>query len=96
MKQFVYLYYGFWEPTKEVMDAWGAWFGAVGDKFVDSGNPFGGGKLVTNDGSTDLGPDANPAMGYSVVNAEDMDEALSLLDGCPIVHSVQVYEAMPM
>ncbi len=37
----------------------------------------------------------NPASGYSIVNAENIDAAEQLLEGCPIVDSVSFYEALP-
>jgi hypothetical protein len=96
MKKFVYLYHGYQEPSPAVMDAWMSWFGKIGDKLVDPGNPFGPGRQVTPAGSTDLTDDTSPATGYSIINAETIDEAEALLDGCPIISSVRIYEAMPM
>jgi hypothetical protein len=95
MKKFVFLYYGMDEPTPEVMTAWHEWFASVGDKFVDSGNPFGPGREVTKAGSTDLNATMSPATGYSIVQADSIDEAEKLLVGCPSA-TARVYEAMPM
>ena len=36
---------------KAVMDAWGAWFGQLGDAVVDPGNPASGTKVLGPDGS---------------------------------------------
>lgn len=96
MKKFMYLYQGSWEYTEETKAGWGRWFAAVGDRFVDSGNPFCAGRQVTPEGSTDLTPEMSPAVGYSIVNAVDMAEAERLLDGCPIIESVRIYEASQM
>ena len=96
MKKYVFLYHGFGEPTREVMDAWSTWFAAVGDSMVDSGNPFGPGREVTPTGTKDLTPEMAPAHGYSIVNADSMADAEKLLEGCPIIDSVRVYEAMSM
>ena len=96
MKKFVYLYYGWGEHTPEVMEAWNGWFASVGDKFADTGNPFGGGREVTPTGTRELTPEMEPAVGYSIVNAESIDEAAKLLEGCPIINCVRVHEAMPM
>ncbi len=96
MKKFIYLFHGYTEPTPEVMSAWGAWFESVGDKFVDSGNPLGGGREVTPSGSTDLTAAMDPATGYCIVNADSLDDAEKLLEGCPIITSARIYEAMPM
>lgn len=95
MKKFIYLFYGFEQPTPEVMQAWGAWFELIGDKFIDSGNPFGAGMNVTPDGSSAIAPTTD-ATAYSIVQANDLDEAVALLDGCPIIDSVQVYECVSM
>jgi hypothetical protein len=96
MKKFLLLFHGWEEPTPEVMQAWGAWFGTVGDAFVDSGNPFRGGLEVTKTGSTTLTPEMKPAVAYSIVNAPSLDDAEKLLDGCPIIDSVRIYEAVTM
>lgn len=96
MKKFVFVYYGHVEPTQEVMDVWRNWFASVADKMVDSGSPFGPGREVTPTGSKDLTPEMGPASGYSIINADSIDDAVKLLEGCPIITSVRVYEAMSM
>lgn len=96
MKKFVYLYLGWGDPTPEVRKAWGDWFAAVGPRFVDSGNPFGQGRQVTPNGSSALTGESGEITGYSIVNAESIDEAEKLLDGCPIADGVQIYEAATM
>jgi len=37
----------------------------------------------------------NPASGYSIVNAENIEAVEQLLEGCPIVDRVSLYEALP-
>ncbi len=78
------------------MDAWMSWFSEIGDSIVDSGNPFGPGREVTPTGRRDLPRGADAAAGYTIVNADSMDAAEKLLENCPIVTSVRIYEAMPM
>ena len=57
MANFVLLYSGGSAGTTDaergkVMEAWGAWFGKLGDKIVDAGNPFGShSKNVSNGGA---------------------------------------------
>ncbi len=102
MKKFVFIYNGpqaASAPEPKVMEAWTSWFSNLGDKLVDGGNPFGAEvKEVT--GKSVTGATSNLALGYSIVNAENMDEATELAKGCPNVgydgYSVAVYEAMPM
>jgi hypothetical protein len=96
MKKFLMLAYGYEEPTPDVMQAWGAWFAKVGDRFLDSGSPLGAGLQVTTSGSTDLSGDASPITGYSILSAESLEEAEQLLEGLPIIDSVRLYEARSM
>jgi hypothetical protein len=102
MAKFVYLYGGGQmaetpEAQEESMRVWGAWFGALGDRVVDIGNPFGAGSTVTADGATTGG--ASKLGGYSIVEATSLDDAASKANGCPVLASggsVEVYEAIPM
>ncbi len=96
MKKFVLLFHDSWEPKPEIMAAWQAWFAQVGDRFVDSGNPFATGFEVTHDGSHELSAADGAATGYSIVSAESREAAVRLLEGCPYVSSVRIYEANAM
>lgn len=86
------------EEQQAVMEAWMGWFGALGDKVVDGGAPFGASMSRTADGApADGAPSA--LTGYSIVDAESLAAATELAGGCPILSaggSVDVYEAMPM
>ena len=90
------LHNGYEEPTTEVMAAWQGWFAKVGDRFADNGNPLGNCLEVTKTGSRELSPDMGAATGYSIISAASREEAQSLLEGCPIISSVRLYEAMSM
>ena len=90
------LYVGMWEHTPEVMNSWGKWFEVLGERVVDSGNPFGPGKEVTKTATQDLAQDEQAIVGYTIINAENMEEVEKLLEQCPIITSVKVFEAMPM
>lgn len=102
MKKFVFIYNGpqaTEKPADDTMDKWMKWFGDLGEKLVDGGNPFGGDvKEVAGDGVKAV--TENRALGYSIVNAQSMDEAIEMAKGCPNVgydgYSVTVYEAFPM
>ena len=96
MKKFLFLYYGYETPTKEIGAAWGKWFESVGDKFVDSGTPFGYGREVTHDGTNELPLQPDSLTGYSIINAEDMDEAETIARTCPMITSIKIYEADSM
>lgn len=99
MGKYVYIYYAGTASDGGSAEEWGKWFGQLGDKLVDGGNPFGeGGQAVSKDGVMDVKD--MPATGYSIVTAGSMDEATELAKGCPLVEAksgaVCVYEALPM
>lgn len=97
MKKFVLMSVGFVPPTPEIGAAWGKWFGLIGDRMVDGGNPLGPGKEVSKDGEVkDLPLDLDATTGYLIINAEDMDEAVEIAKACPSITSMRVYEAAAM
>ena len=98
MGKFVFIYYA-GSSDGGNNEQWGAWFGKLGDKLIDGGNPFAEkAKAVNKDGVMDV--KEMPATGYSIVSANDMDEALELSKDCPLLLSndgaVCIYEALPM
>ena len=94
MKKFVLLAHGEMDQTPEFRDAHMAWWSSIRDHVVDQGNPLLNGHDVAKDGSVSpIGSDAL-ALGYSIVEAESIDDAIALLDGCPM--DMWVYEAMAM
>lgn len=95
MTKFVFLAHGEMERTPEAQDAHMKWWSSIQDHVVDSGNPLFNGRNVTKDGTVAvLSADMEPSLGYSIVQAESIDEAVALLAGCPM--DMWVYEAMPM
>jgi hypothetical protein len=96
MKKFVLIYHGYETSTPEAREAWRDWLQRRAASLADVGNSFGPGRQITNDRTIELSLRSNPASGYSVVNAEHIDAAEQLLEGCPIVDSVSLYEALPM
>lgn len=104
MPKFLYVYHGGSVPEseeegKKVMQAWMDWMGSLGDAIIDGGNPVGMSKTVVRGGKVEANGGANPASGYSLINAADMDDALAKAKGCPILDaggSVEVAETMDM
>ena len=96
MKKFVIFHYGFEMPTQEIMNAWNKWFASIGDKIVDPGSPLGPGKEISHSGTKELPLGMESLTGYTVINAENMDEAEKIAKSCPMITSVRVYEAMSM
>ena len=102
MPKFVFAYHGGKPPEspeegEKVMAAWGAWFETLGSAVVDGGAPVGVSKTVSAGGVAD-GGGSNPLSGYSIVNADNIDAAVEMAKGCPILDggSVEVAEAMDM
>ena len=72
MNKYLILFHDEWEQKPDVMAAWQEWFASVGDRLVDSGNPFGAAVEVTKDGNHRLGAADGAATGYSIVTAESL------------------------
>src|SRR4051812_11775024 len=85
------------EEQDQVMSAWTGWFGTLGDKLVDGGNPVSQTKTIAPGGS--VSETSNPPSGYSIIKADSLDEAVELAKGCPVLHggaSVVVAETFPV
>jgi hypothetical protein len=87
------------EEGAKIMAAWGTWMEGLGSALTDPGNPFGNSTTIQSDGSTVAGGGANPATGYTLLEADSLDAAVALAKGCPILASggsVEVAEALDM
>ncbi|MEM7140140.1 MAG: hypothetical protein AAF548_03845 [Actinomycetota bacterium] len=87
------------EGMAAVMQAWEAWFTSLGENLVDGGNPIAFAKTLGSDGSVSDGGGSNPLTGYSLVQTDDIDAAVELARGCPVLHNdgnVEVAEAIDM
>jgi hypothetical protein len=86
------------EEQQKAMDAWGAWFGSLGDSVVDGGAPFGPSASIATDGSAKDGG-ASALTGYSILSAGSLAEAQTKAKGCPVLASggsIEIYESLPM
>jgi len=104
MTQFLFVYHGGHTPEspeegQKVMAEWQAWFGGMGDAVVQPGAPVGISSTVSVSGVSN-GGGANPASGYTVVEAADMNAATVMAKGCPMVTAgngtVEVAEVIEM
>jgi len=88
------------EGRKQSMDAWTSWFGSIGSAVKDGGNPFTEhAKHVRSDGSIGDLSASGMATGYSILQADSLDEATTLAKGCPVLHGggeIEVYETFPV
>lgn len=79
-------------------EAWGAWFGRIGESVVDRGNRIGTGH-ATVPAANGSDPATAVLTGYVVVAAADLAAATELARGCPGLAngvSVEVAEVMSM
>ncbi len=87
------------EEAAEQLAAWKGWQDRVGSALVDFGAPFGTRSAVADDGSS---PDPSDQNGYSIVEANSIDDARALVDGHPFLaegkgqFSIEVFELVPM
>ena len=72
------------EEGAKVMKAWTDWFSVLGEAVVDGGNPVSQVKTVASNGSVSDGG-TNPSTGYSVIKADNIDAAVALAKGCPVL-----------
>jgi hypothetical protein len=82
------------EEQAQVMKAWDGWFAKLGGALKDGGNPFSGqAKTIASDGSVSDG--GGSASGYSIIQADSLDDATALAKECPVTAggaSITVYE----
>ncbi|NQU36956.1 MAG: hypothetical protein HQ526_05085 [Actinobacteria bacterium] len=71
----------------------GAWYDELGASLVDGGNPFTQSKFLGG------GDDRSALTGYTIIQASDIDAAVTLAEGCPVLKregKVEVSEAMDL
>ena len=88
------LHFGFEKPTPEIMAAWGEWFESIADKSVENGGFHGGAREISQSGSRDLPMEMDSITGYSIINAETLDDAEKIARDNPFIASIRVYEIM--
>jgi hypothetical protein len=67
-------------PSADAMAAFNAWFEDLGANLVDRGNPVFEARTLGNSGAdTMLG-------GYTLITADDLEAAVALAKGHPLVH----------
>jgi hypothetical protein len=101
MPKYLYVYHGGSTPESEeegqkVMQAWMGWFGKLGAAVVDGGNPVGMSRTVSSGGSVANNGGANPASGYSIIEASGDDDAVAKAKGCPILAAGGSVEVAPI
>jgi hypothetical protein len=70
------------EVRQAIMAQWTKWFETLGPAIVDGGNPVMKTQMVGAGGAASGGM---PVSGYSVLQADSLDAAVKLAQGCPIL-----------
>jgi len=104
MAKYLFVYHGGKDPESEaelveVADAWGAWLGSMGAAVIDGGNPVGMSSTINPDGSVTDNGGSNPASGYGLFEAPDLDDAIAKGRACPVLAaggSIEIAEAIDM
>ncbi|MBI3305096.1 hypothetical protein HYZ80_02120 [Candidatus Parcubacteria bacterium] len=86
------------EDMKKGMEPWMAWAKKCGSGLVDMGTPLANGQKVTKDGTS---PSDKDVVGYSILQAESMKDAVAMLKGHPHLEwssgcEIEVHESMPL
>jgi hypothetical protein len=89
MTKFLVTYHGAGAPespeaAQQAMAAFVAWAQKTGSALVDPGAPLGPAKVVSSKAVTDGAADG-PFGGYSIIEAEDLDAAVTLVRDHPFV-----------
>jgi hypothetical protein len=92
--KFMLLMYGFEKPTPQIMEAWGKWFESVADRTVDQGGFHGAAKEISSSGTKDLPMGMDSITGYTIIEAESLEEAERIAGENPYIASIRVYEIM--
>ncbi len=109
MKKYIVLYHAKEEVLKKMqsmtpeqhtegMKHWMIWAKKCGPALVDMGTPLGMGKKVTAKGTH---PSNKDVVGYSILQADSMDDAVKMLKEHPHLKladscEIEVHECMPM
>ena len=86
------------EDAQKGMEPWMEWAKRCGDKLLDMGTPLGKARKVTRQGAVSS---SSIVVGYCILQAETMDEAVEMLKNHPHLEwmdscEVEVHEAMPL
>jgi hypothetical protein len=103
MSQYIIVYLGGDQPSspeegQQHMAKYMQWLGSLGDSAVSPANPLKNTSTVNPDGSVTAGG-ATTMSGYTVIEAESTDAALSIARSCPFLDiggSLEVSELMQM
>jgi len=103
MSQFVIAYLGGEQPSsaeegKQHMASYMAWLSQLGDRAISPANPFKNTHNISPEGDVSQGT-LTTMSGYTLIEAQDMDEAIGIAKACPFLQiggTLEVSELMKM
>jgi hypothetical protein len=75
------------------MATWDKWFERIADHQVERGG-LRDGKEISQRGIKEMPFGKDSITGYTIITAEDLDEAVRIAAECPFVDATRVYEIM--
>lgn len=86
------------QDMKKGMEPWIAWQKKIGASLVDMGTPLAFGRRITKSGT---GSSSRNVAGYSIIQAESMDDAVKLVKDHPHLMwmdgaEIEVHEFLPL
>lgn len=94
MKKYMLLHFGFEPPSAEIMSLWKNWFEDIAPQTIENGGFHGAALEISSAGVTELPMGKESITGFSMINAESIEEAQALAEANPFVKSIRVYEVM--
>lgn len=91
MKQFMLLHVGFESPTPEIMQAWRGWFEVNAERTLENVG-LRNGREITKTGTRALAMGGEALTGYTIINAQDLDDAEEIARSNPFISGIRVYE----
>ena len=91
MRRYMLLHIGFEKPTPEIMARWKSWFEAIADRSVENVG-LRNGREVSHNGAKDLPMAADSLTGYTIINAESVEEAEAMARSNPFIAAIRIYE----
>ncbi len=90
-KKFVFLTYGFMQPTPKIMEAWGTWMASIKGNIVDMGQ-LSDGREISKAGTNKLPMGLESITAYMTIAADNLEEAMKMAETNPYISSIRVYE----
>ncbi len=103
MPQYIISYLGGGQPSspeegRQHFARYQAWLSSLGESAVSPANPFKNTHLINPDGTVTAGSQTTMS-GYTIIEAESMEAALTIARACPFIDiggSLEVSELVPM